>query len=299
MARRKTSFIERRRRRIVLPFLLPAVVLYGGFMLYPAMTTFVASLTEWNGIAAPRFVGGANFARAANDQLFLGTIGNTLTFTVVGALILFPVAMFLGYVTQRIGFGRLYRFMILAPIALSVTTAALMWKFILDPNFGSLSGLMRFLGLEQLASWEWLGRKETAMLVVILVTIWHGVGMWMLFFSAAFSRVPEELKEAAMLDGAGPGQVFRYVIWPLVWEVTRTLLILWIINGLQAFAFIIALTNGGPLGATEVIGTYIYRVAFSSREFGYGAAIAIILFVGILVLTLISQRLTKREELEY
>lgn len=299
MARSKATVLERQRRRLVVPFLLPALALYGLFMLYPAVTTFYVALTDWNGVTAPEWVGLGNFERLATDSLFRDTISHTLWFTVFGALALFPAAMFFGYVTERLRFGRLYRFLILAPVALSVTTAALMWKFLVDPNFGALPTVLTSVGLDSLAGVEVLGRSGTAMAMVVLVTVWHGMGLWMIFFAAAFQRVPEELKEVATLDGATSFQVFRYVVWPLMWDVTRTLLVLWVIQGLQAFAFIIALTNGGPLRATEVIGTYLYKVAFASGEFGYAASIAVVLFGAILMLTLASQWATRRESEQY
>lgn len=299
MARQRVSLLERQRRRLVVPFLLPALLLYGLFMLYPAFTTFYVAMTDWNGVTAPTWVATGNFQRLVGDPLFTDTIGHTLWFTVLGALVLFPAAMFFGYVTQKLRFGRLYRFLILAPVALSVTTAALLWKFLVDPNFGAVPRILSALGLDALASVEVLGRPNTALLMVVLVTVWHGIGLWMTFFAAAFERVPQELKEAANLDGASSFQVFKHVVWPLMWDVTRTLLILWIIQGLQAFAFIIALTNGGPLGATEVVGTYLYKVAFASGEFGYAGAIAVMLFATILVLTVLAQRLTRRESEQY
>lgn len=299
MPRSRPNLLERQRRRLVVPFLLPALVLYALFMLYPAVTTFYVALTKWDGVNAPEWAGAANFTRLTEDSLFSSTITHTIVFTVLGALVLFPAAMFFGYVTQRMRLGRVYRFLILAPVALSVTTAALLWKFLVDPNFGAVQSVLRAIGLDSLASVELLGRPSTAMLMVVLATVWHGIGLWMMFFAAAAERVPAELKEAATLDGATSFQVFRHVVWPLMWEVTRTLLILWMIQGLQTFAFIIAMTNGGPLRATEVIGTYLYKVAFASSEFGYAAAIAVVLFAAILVLTLLSQRLTRRESEQY
>lgn len=291
--------MERQRRRLVIPFLLPAVTLYGLFMLYPAVTTFFVALTEWNGVSTPAWAGIDNFTRLVDDPLFVDTVNNTLLFTVLGALVLFPAAMFFGYVTQRIRFGRLYRFLILAPIALSVTTAALLWKFLVDPNFGVVRPALEGVGLDSLANVTLLGSPNTALMMVVLVTVWHGVGLWMTFFAAAYERVPQDLKEAATLDGASSFQVFRYIVWPLMWEVTRTLLVLWMIQGLQAFAFVIALTNGGPLRATEMMATYLYKVAFASSEFGYAAAIAVVLFLAILVLTVLSQSLTRRESSQY
>lgn len=299
MGRRRVGIVERQKRRLVIPFLLPALALYAFFMLYPAFSTFYVAVTDWDGVRAPNLVGLRNFTGLVSDQVFRSTIGHTVEFTVLGALVLFPAALLFALATQRIRGGKLYRFLILAPVALSVTTAALLWKFLLNPNFGFIPAALRAVGLSSLGSFEMLGQPSTAMLAVVIATVWHGVGIWMTLFAAALERVPVELREAATLDGASAAQTFRYVVWPLIWDVTRTLLILWLIQGLQTFAFILAMTNGGPLRSTEVIGTYLYGVAFSEGRFGYAAAIAIVLFFSILVLTLGVNRLTKRESEQY
>lgn len=298
--RSRYGIVDRQKRRLLLPFVVPALGLYGGFMLYPAFTTFWVALTDWNGVTPNLpYVGLRNFRELAHDDAFRATIGHTVLFTVLGAVILFPLAIFFAYVTHQRRLGKLYRFLILAPLALSVTTTALLWKFMLDPNFGLVHGAFDKIGLDSLARVQWLGNTKTAMLMIVLATIWNGIGLWMTLFAAAIDRVPQELREAALIDGATGFRTFRYVVWPLIWEVTRTLLILWIIQGLQAFAFIVAMTNGGPLGSTEVVGTYLYRVAFTDSRFGYGAAIAVVLFVAILVLAVLANQLTRRESDQY
>lgn len=298
--RRRYGIVDRQKRRLAIPFLFPALGVYVGFMLYPAFTTFYVSLTSWDGVTPKLpFVGLSNFRSLAHDGTFRSTIGHTLLFTVLGAVILFPLAIFFAYVTHDRKFGRLFRFLILAPLALSVTTSALIWKFALDPNFGLVQKAFRATGLDGLANQQWLGDTRTAMLMIVLATIWNGVGLWMTLFAAAIERVPKELLDAAQVDGATGFRTFRYVVWPLIWEVTRTLLILWIIQGLQAFAFIIAMTNGGPLGSTQVIGTYMYGTVFQDGRFGYGSAIAVVLFFAILVIALVSMRITRRESEQF
>lgn len=294
--RRRIGALERQRRRLAVPFLLPALCVYGIFMIYPAATTFYIALTKWNGVTAPTWTGLDNFQRLTTDSAFGETLSHAVWFTVLGAAVLFPGAIFFAYVTQKIRFGRMYRFLILAPIALSVSTAALLWKLMLDVNFGAAPAFLRSLGLDRLGDLELLGNPSTALFVVVLATVWHGVGMWTMFFVAAIERVPPELLEAAALDGASAWGTFRHVVWPLIWDVTKTLLVLWVIQALQAFAFIIAMTNGGPLRSTEVIGTYIYKMAFTSREFGYAAAIAVVLFVAIVVLTTTSLAMSRRQK---
>jgi ABC-type sugar transport system permease subunit len=292
--------LDRQKRKLLLPFLAPALLLYGVFFLYPAAKTFYVALTSWQGVTQKMpFVGIANFRQLYHDDIFRGTVQHTFTFAVEGALLLFPLALFLAYATSDRLFGaRTFRFIILAPVALSVATAALLWKFVLNPNFGLLNGFLGAIGLGGLER-PWLGMESTAMPAVVLATVWHGVGIWMIFFGAAISRVPVELKEAARIDGASSFSIFRFIVFPLIWDVTRILLVLWIIGALQAFAFMFAMTNGGPFNATNVFGTYLYQVAFQSSRFGYASAIAVVMFALILFFTVVVNRLTRRDAVEY
>ncbi|RQP09575.1 MAG: sugar ABC transporter permease [Microbacteriaceae bacterium] len=296
MKTRRYGIIDRQKRRMLIPFLLPALVLYGAITLYPGISTFYMSVMDWGGVGDPVFIGLDNFTRLVRDPTLIKAAGNTFFYVVVGGFILFPLAITFALATKSLRRGKLYRFLILAPIALSVTTAALLWKFAFNPNFGFVGDVFAALGLEALSSWEWLGEPSTALFIVVLASVWHGIGIWMLFFISAIERVPPELREAAILDGANAFQVFRHITFPLIWEMTRTLIILWIIQASQAFGFIIAMTNGGPLGATEVIGTYLYKQAFVQFEYGYAAAVAIVLSLVVVTLTVISRRIGRRGE---
>jgi ABC-type sugar transport system permease subunit len=292
--------LNRQKRSLLLPFLAPALLLYAAFFLYPAGKTFYVSLTSWEGVTQHMpFAGLDNYRRLAQDEIFRGTISNTYKFAFMGAIVLFPLALFLAYATSERLFGaRTFRFVILAPVALSVATAALLWKFVLNPNFGILNGVLGAVGLDSLER-PWLGQTSTAMPAVVFATVWHGVGIWMIFFAAAITRVPVELKEAARIDGASSLAIFRHIVFPLIWDVTRILIVLWVINALQAFAFIWAMTQGGPFNATNVFGTYLYQVAFQESRYGYASAIAVVMFFLILILTLGVNRLTRRETVEY
>lgn len=292
--------LNRQKRSLLLPFLAPALLLYSAFFLYPAGKTFYVSLTSWHGVTRHMpFDGIDNYRHLVEDEIFRGTISNTFKFAVMGAIVLFPLALFLAYATSERVFGaRTFRFIILAPVALSVATAALLWKFVLNPNFGILNGALGAVGLDGLER-PWLGQTSTAMPAIVLATVWHGVGIWMIFFGAAITRVPVELKEAARIDGASSFAIFRHVVFPLIWDVTRILIVLWVINALQAFAFIWAMTQGGPFNSTNVFGTYLYEVAFQESRYGYASAIAVLMFFLILILTLGVNRLTKRETVEY
>ncbi|MFL5518671.1 MAG: carbohydrate ABC transporter permease [Gemmatimonadales bacterium] len=280
-----------RERRKVLPMLLPALAVYGVFMFYPVITTVWVALTIWNVISTPAVVGMDNFVELLQDDRLRSAVVHTAQFVVLGGLILFPLAFYFAYTTEQIRFGKSYRFLILVPITLSVTTASLLWKFSLNPNFGFVNPLLRRLGLSDLGEMQWLGDTRTAMLMVVLATIWSGAGVWMLFLASAIAQVPPELREAAALDGASRTRIFWSIVMPLVWPVTRTLILLWIVQAAQAFGFILAMTNGGPLASTEVVGTYLYKVAFNDYRYGYASAIAVAVAILVLMVALAGRRL--------
>lgn len=275
----------------MLPMLLPALVVYGIFLFYPVITTLWVALTDWNGITAARMVGVDNFLELARDERLRSATVHTAQFVVLGGLILFPLAFYFAYSTEHVRLGRAYRFLILVPITLSVTTASLLWKFALNPNFGIVNPVLRHLGLSRLAETQWLGDTRTAMLMVVLATIWSGAGVWMLFLASAIAQVSPDLREAAALDGASRTRIFWNIVMPLVWPVTRTLILLWIIQAAQAFGFIVAMTNGGPLGSTEVVGTYLYKAAFNDYRYGYASAIAVALAALVLLVALVGRRI--------
>lgn len=293
--RRRPNLVDRQRRR-VLPMLIPAVAIYGTFLLYPALSTFWVALTNWNGLTAPNYVGLANFSGLLHDSGLRAAVEHTVQFVVVGGLVLFPLAFFFAYTTEHVRFGKTYRFFILLPIALSVTTAALLWKFALNPNFGFVDAVLRSIGLDALGHFQWLGNTSTAMLMVIFATIWSGAGIWMLFLASAISRVPPAVREAAMMDGASPTQIFWRIIVPNVWPVTKTLILLWVVLGSQAFGFIVAMTGGGPIGSTQVIGTYLYTAAFTDHRYGYASAIAVALAIVVLFIAAIGYFMSRRQK---
>lgn len=292
--------LNRQKRKLILPFLLPALLLYGGLFLYPAIRTLLIAFTSWDGITdAMSYVGLDNFAQLVRDKSFLNSITNTFVFVIMGGAVLFPLAFFFAFATsERLRGANVFRFVILAPIALSISAVALLWKFVLDPNFGLLNESLRAIGLDAFAA-PWLGQTSTAMLAVVLATVWSGVGIWMVFIGAAISRVPEELKEAARIEGASSAQVFRHVVLPLIADITRILLVLWVIQGLQVFGFVVAMTNGGPLNSTQVMGTYLFDVAFLERRWGYAAAIAVVMFLMIMIFAAVVSRLSRRDRVTY
>ncbi|MCC6792268.1 MAG: sugar ABC transporter permease, partial [Thermomicrobiales bacterium] len=222
---------------------------------------------------------------------------------VVGGIIVFVPAMFLAWTLQQsIRFHRFFQFIILSPLVIAASVAGLIWKWMYNPTQGLINPTLKNIGLDELAR-PWLGDPTFALTAIIIASVWHGLGTWVLLISAGIDQIPVDLPDAAKTDGSSDWQVFRFITLPLLWEVLRILLVLWIIQALQAFTFIFVMTGpygvGGPLGSTEVMGTYVYKMSFTDFKWGYGAALATSMLVGIFILSVLVNRLTFREQIEY
>lgn len=295
---------QQARRRLILPFILPQLILYVLVMFVPLALTVYYSFTNWQGHGNPKtWIGLQNYDVLLQDSNFHNAVENSIRLTIIGGVLLFVPAMSIAWALQQPLRGkRLFSFVILAPVVIAASVAGLIWKWIYNPSQGLLNPLLKSLGLDQLAV-PWLGSPRWALIAIIIAAIWHGIGTWVLLISAGMDRIPPDLPDAAKIDGAGDWQVFRHVTIPLLWEVLRILLVLWIIQALQAFTFIFVMTGpvavGGPLGSTDVMVTYVYRVAFNDFKWAYGSALATAMLAAIFLLSLAVNRVTMREAVEY
>ena len=292
---------QRSRRRLILPFLLPALLTYSALIFVPLALTVSYSFTNWQGHSLERpFFGLRNYLLILQDPQIWSAFQHTAIFAVSGAFVVFAPALFISWaLSQKIRFKAAFRYILIAPLVLSVVAVGLLWKLLYNPVFGPINEILRLVGLDQLAL-PWLGDTRTVLLAVVVATAWHQLGMWILLISAALERIPRELLEAAEIDGAGPWQVFRQITLPLLWSVLRLLLILWIILSMQVFAQVwVMVPHGGAAGGAEVVATLIYKRAFASQQWGLACAVATVLLLLILAASLTLNRLTKRESIEY
>jgi ABC-type sugar transport system permease subunit len=292
---------QKSRRKLVIPFLAPALLLYTTLLFIPLVQTMWRSLTNWYGHGGERvFWGLRNYKLMFMDPQFLNAAKNTAMFALMGGVILFIPAIFVSWaLTQKIRGKAVFRYIIVAPVVLSVVSVALLWKLLYDPIFGPINNLLKAIGLGQLAL-PWLGDPRTALLAVVIAATWQQLGTWVILLSAGFERVPVELLEAARIDGASEWKVFSKVTLPLVWGVLRLLLIVWIIASLQVFGQVYVMTPTGSIGgSTQVVGILIYERAFHSYQWGLACAMATFLMIVILVVSVVTNRLTKRESIEY
>lgn len=292
--------MDRARQKLIIPFLAPGLAFVAVFFMVPAAQTVYISFTDWYGtFRTNAFVGWKNYAGLSGDPLFLQSIRNTFVYFAISLVLLFPAALFLSWALQRIKRGRnFFQFMIFAPAVLSVAVAGVMWKFILNPNFGLVNQVLRALGLDSWAR-PWLGDPATALPSIVVTIVWHGIATWIILLMAGMDRIPGEMREAALVDGASEWRAYIRITLPLLWPVLSTLLVLWFIQAFQAFAFIYVMTQGGPLGSTEVMGTYMYKMAFEGRMFGSGSAMAVVMTAIVLSVSVLGRWLLKSEDIEY
>jgi raffinose/stachyose/melibiose transport system permease protein len=278
-------------------FVLPALALYLVFFILPSVSGIGFAFTDWSSYRSEvNFVGLENFQKIFSpDETYLNYFSNTLVFTVSTSMLklLFGIALALLLNEGIKRFVHLYRTMIYLPAVLPTLVVALIFKSILNPGTGLLNTFLRDIGADALAR-PWLVDPRIALVSVIGVDTWKGVGYIMVILLAGLQTIPREYYEAAEVDGANAWARFRHITLPLLMPAVVVVTVLNILYGLRVFDIVYALTNGGPGYATEVLSTGIFR-AFSQGLYGLGTAITSILFVILIVAGYFVIRLLQRE----
>ncbi|HJR79206.1 MAG TPA: sugar ABC transporter permease [Anaerolineales bacterium] len=282
---------------IVALFLLPALILFLLFVLYPIFRSIYFSLFDWNGLGpAVDFVGMENFVRILTDRVFLKAIGNVLLIVAFSLGLQLPLALALAVMVGRKLPGRgLFRTIFFMPYVLSEVNVAIMWMLLYNtnPDRGLLNAILVLLGAEPVA---WLADTSVVLVAVFIALTWKYFGFHMLLYLAGLQNIPAELEEAARIDGANSFQNFYYITLPLLGSTIRTSVYLSVLGSLQQFILIWIMTKGGPVNASETLATYMYRFGFVRFQLGYGSAVAIYMFLFCLIFSLIYQRLTRQPD---
>jgi raffinose/stachyose/melibiose transport system permease protein len=294
---------RRRFRRAGSPalwFAAPAIAIYGLIVIYPSLAGAVYAFTDWTGIGAAHWIGLQNFKSLFTDDQSFGALVNTLKLTVVVVIVQNSIGLLLALgVHTSIKSRNLLRTVFFAPAVLSPVVLAFLWKYMFNPApDAGLNALLGFLGLDFLQQ-NWLGDPNVALWAIAITVIWQFTGYSMVIFLAALQGIPEELEEAAALDGAGRFQRFRHVIFPLLAPAVTINLTLSTIGGLKIFDQVFAITNGGPGYSTETLSTLIYKQAFVFGAFGYSTAVALVLTVLVAGLALLQLRYLQSREVTY
>lgn len=263
---------------LVPAFLLVPLLVEAVWVFWPALQGFYLSLTDWDGVSAPRFIGLDNFREMAHDEVFrtatVDTVLWLLLFGVLSAVLGLAVALLLQQERRGIGF---YRAAMFLPVVFSLVATALVWQAIYQPD-GVLNQLLQTVGLGSLRH-AWLADQDTALYAVIVPALWRQIGYVMVLYLAGLKGIDPALYEAARVDGAGAWQRFRHVTLPQLRSVNAVVLSVIIIDSLRSFDVVWSLTRGGPYHSSELLSTYMYSTAFQSLRLGYGSALAVVIFV--------------------
>ena len=267
-------------------------MIYLWFVLWPTLQAFQFSLTDWNGLSADfDWVGLDNYqGLATNDSVFRRAVGNSLSFMLV--VVIGQTVLSLALALALLRSSRLsivLRALFFFPTVLSSVSVAVIWSFVYDPTFGLANRLLAAVGLGSLQQ-PWLGDQDMAIYYLAFVQIWFHAGQMMVVYIAGLQQIPQDLYDAAGLDGAGRWQKFRFVTLPLVQPATVIVVAYTTIQSFKAFDLIIASTGGGPNHATEILATLIYTTAFRNFEMGYAAAQSVIFMIVIAVITILQRR---------
>lgn len=279
---------------MMLLFVAPAMILFGAFVLLPLLSAVYYAFTSWNGFTAPEWVGLANFRRAFADTVHLAAYLHVVLY-IIGTLFLevaFGLVMAVLLNSNRRGFS-VMRGMFFSPMVLSMTAAGVLWAFVLDYRTGLLNSSLRLVGLDSFAE-PWLSQSSTALLAIVFVSGWRFAGFYMIIFFTALRRIPNNIYEAAVLDGASPVRQFFSITLPLLKQNVFVCVLLAVTGGFAGFDLFFVMTNGGPFNATEVPATWIIKQAFDQNQLGYGTALTVILAIVVVGISLIYLRLTER-----
>ena len=281
----------------ILLFLAPALILIGIYIIWPIIMSFELSMFEWDGISPQKlYVGLKNWKDLIQDSIFWHAFGNNIKFIFLSIIIEMPIAILLAVLLDRGGKKfDVFKSLFYLPMLMSSVAIGVLFKYIYDPSFGLLSGILSFLHLDFLNQ-DWLGDPKIAFYSVVAVICWQYIPFYMIFFIAALSNIPHELYEAARIDGATQGQYFWKIELPLLSPSIKTACILSLIGSLKYFDLIYVMTEGGPSNATELMATYMYKNAFASFKMGYGSTIASAMFMIITTAGILAYFATKKKE---
>jgi raffinose/stachyose/melibiose transport system permease protein len=271
---------------VYLMFIIPTIILYGLFFLYPMFSSVFYAFTNWDG-SQSQFIGFDNFTRAFGDENFQVAIVNNLYFILFSVGIQVPIiilfALLISNVKKLKGF---YKTTVFMPSILSTSVVGILWGFIYDPDIGPISAFLGFFGLDPI---YWLAEPKWAMVAILLTNAWQWVGFYIVLILAAILAIPREIDEAASIDGANATQRAWYLTVPLIKPIISVVVMLSIAGAMRVVDIVLVMTNGGPAGTTEVMASYMVNKAIKYGEYGYGTSLAIIIFAFALVLTAIYQ----------
>ncbi len=269
------------------------------FVIWPLAQSMWYSLTKWNGLSDPEFIGLDNFSRALADPNFVRAFENTAIWLVVAVTVPTVLGLLLAVLLDRpLRGSRFYKSAFYLPITLSLVVVGQVWIWIYQPDWGLLNSLLGSAGLGDLRR-AWLGDPGTALVAVIVAWCWQQTALSLILYLAALTTVPKDLIEAAAIDGANARQQFMRIIVPLLRPASVVVITLAVINTLKGFDIVFVLTKGGPFHMSTNLAMLMYEETFFKYQLGYGAAIASALFALAIIIVIIYFRQARASERLY
>lgn len=278
--------LRRRQALIAYAFLAPSLIIFLIFRHGPAIVGLILGLFDWSIVDPPRFIGLKNFIDLYNDPIFWRALWNTFYYTILSVPtdIILSLCLALALNRQLRGVW-LFRLAYFTPVVTATAIVAIIWRWLYMPN-GLINGVLQQVGFSPVA---WLSDPNWALPAIAIMAVWKHIGYNMLIFIAGLQAIPIDFEEAARIDGANRWQILRYITLPLLRPVFVLVTILTTISSFQVFDSAYVMTNGGPYYATTTLVYYIYSNAFDRYQMGYAAAIAFVLFIIILTVSLIQR----------
>jgi len=271
------------KKRDILLFSLPYLTVYAAFLVFPVIYGFYLSFFDWNILSTKIFIGFKNYIEAFNDPEFLSSFLHTIQFVLIST----PVIIVVGFIMALIAVrptkaGKISETVFFLPYMLSTSVVGTLWAWIFQKNYGLANQLLKSCGLSPLG---WLTDPHIAMTSIIIATLWWTAGFNMILFSAGMKQIPEEIYDAAKIDGADGLTTLTKITIPLLKDTSLLVLVLQIIASFKVFGQVYVMTGGGPYGTTKVLVQYVYKTGFNYFRLGYASAMSIILFIVILVVS--------------
>ncbi len=283
---------------IIALYVLPALLVVLTIIYIPIALTAYYGLNKWNGIGQPSFIGLDNYTKLLGDAAFWGSAWHSLllaVFSTLSLLLYLAVAMVLA---SKIRGANLFRKIYLIPMLLSSIAIAQLWLRMYHPTNGIVNTLLETLGFSDPPAW--LSEPKLVLFALFVPILWQYAGFYILIYYAAIKNIPAQMEEAAKIDGASSLQIAWKIKLPLIMEVVKVTVVLAVVGSLKYFDLIYVMTDGGPFGSSEVMASYMYKIAFRTFDFGYGSAISFFLLIICLAATWVIRRFTAtKDPIEY
>jgi raffinose/stachyose/melibiose transport system permease protein len=278
-------------------FLLPALLIFGMFFYLPFLQSIYYSFTEWNALKPPRFIGFDNYVNLLKDHRMKDGFFNTMKMVAFGVIVQNTLALFLAVMLNKPFRTKAFlRTSLYLPIVISLVVTSIIWGQLLNYE-GLFNGILIRLGLESIIQ-DWLGTVQTSFPTIILLTQWQGIGYCAIIYLAGLQSIPNDIYEAAEIEGAKGFTLFRTITLPMLMTTVSVVLFLIVVGGLRLFELPYILTNGGPGTSSYTLFLAVYNAAFQNTQYGYATAASIVLAFFIIIVAIVQLRITSKREVE-